>query len=328
MRPLRAKPPRELTAAAVALLLAVPLGCGGSASSTSGSSSQTPPQPAPAPTVTLTQEDKQVWAPGPAPPGIPTLLYHGIGPRSDFADPADAEYAITPEDFAKQLALLKHAGYHTVTLEQFAGYVEGRSETLPSRPLLITFDDALDDSWVNGDAALEREGYTATMFADAYRVNSHAEGYLTWGELKTMAASGRWDIQLHSYLGHEYIHYGPGTQDYGAYYAYREEHESLDGWRKRTFGDITEGADKLHEELPGEQPLAFAPPYGNYGQDGTNDPQIPPELLSGLLDRYRIVFVQSKCMFSTPHEQEPLGRLQLEHATTGGELHDKLITSC
>ena len=325
MRPLRAKPPRELTAAAVALLLAVPLGCGGSGSS---SSSQTSRQPAPAPAVTLTEEDKRVWAPGPTPPGIPTLLYHGIGPRSDYADPADAEYAISPEDFAKQLALLKHAGYHTVTLKQFEGYVAGRSETLPSRPLLITFDDALADSWINGDAALAREGYTATMFVDAYRVNEHAQGYLTWDELRTMAESGRWDIQLHSYLGHQYIHYGPGNEDYGAYYAYREEHESLDGWRKRTFGDISDGAAKLHEELPGEQPIAFAPPYGNYGQDGTNDAQIPHELLSWLLDRYKIVFVQGKCMFSEPHEAQPLGRLQLEHSTTGGELHDKLVTPC
>jgi hypothetical protein len=143
-----------------------------------------------------------------------------------------------------------------------------------------------------------------------------------------MAASRRWNIQLHSWLGHQYVRYGPGPNDYGAFYAYRGEHESLDGWRKRSFGDITEGADKLHQQLPDERRLEFAPPYGNYGQEGTNDSHIPTELLAWLLDRYPIVFVQSKCMFSEPGEKQPLGRFQLAHATTGGELHDTLTTPC
>lgn len=315
---------RMVSGSAVLVLLALPLGCGGG----KDESAQTVRQPAPPPAVTLSAEDKQVWAPGKTPPGIPTLLYHGVGPKTDFADPADAAYAIAPDSFAKQMALLRHAGYHSVTLAQFAAYVAGRAEKLPSRPLLITFDDALADSWLNGDGALKREGFTATMLVDAYRVNNHAKGYLTWGELKAMEKSGRWDMQLHSWLGHEYIRYGPGANDYGAYYAYREEHESLDGWRKRAFGDITEGADRLHDELPDERALAFAPPYGNYGQDGTNDSHIPGDLLSWLLGRYQIVFVQSKCMLSTPHEKEPLGRFQMSHATTGGELHDKLTTAC
>jgi peptidoglycan/xylan/chitin deacetylase (PgdA/CDA1 family) len=215
-----------------------------------------------------------------------------------------------------------------VTLAQFAAYVAGRAEKLPSRPLLITFDDGLADSWVDGDGALKREGFTATMLVDAYRVDTHAMGYLNWDELKTMVSSGRWDIQLHSWLGHQYVRFGPGDNDYGAFYAYRKEHESLDGWRRRTFGDITEGAAKLHDELPDEQALAFAPPYGNYGQDGTNDSHIPSDLLSWLLERFQIVFVQSKCMLSTPNEKEPLGRFQLSHATTGGELHAQLTKAC
>ena len=33
---------------------------------------------------------------------------------------------------------------------------------------------------------------------------------------------------------------------------------------------------------PAYQPLAFAPPYGSYGQDGTNDPRIPDDLLGWL----------------------------------------------
>lgn len=310
-----------LRALGLLVVLAVPLGCGGGVSETST-------QPATPPAVTLSAEEKQVWAPASTPPGIPTLLYHGIGTKQDFADEADAAYAITTEDFAKQMALLHHAGYHTVTLAQFAGYVAGRPEKLPSRPLLITFDDALSSSWLDGDGALEREGFIATIFVDAYRVNTGAKGYLTWDQLRTMVKSGRWGVQLHSWLGHQYIRYGPSENDYGAFYAYREEHESLDGWRERAFGDIEQGAKTLHDQLPDEQPLAFAPPYGNYGQEGTNDPKIPNELLSWLLERYQIVFVQNKCVFSKPGSKQPLGRFQLTRGTTGGELHEKLSAPC
>jgi peptidoglycan/xylan/chitin deacetylase (PgdA/CDA1 family) len=314
---------RALTALALVLLLAIPLGCGGGSST-----SQSAQQPSPPPEVTLSAEEKQVWSPGQTPPGIPTLLYHGIGSGDELSDPADAGYAISTEDFAKQMALLRHADYHTVTLAQFAAYVAGEPERLPSHPLLITFDDALASSWLNADGALEREGFTATMFVDGYRVDTHAKGYLTWDQLRTMAKSGRWELQLHSWRGHQYIRYGPSENDHGAFYAYREENESLDGWRQRTFGDVEEGAANLHDELPDQRAIAFAPPYGNYGQEGTNDGHIPDELLSWLLDRYQIVFVQSVCLFSKPHEKQPLGRFQLQHSTTGGELHGKLTTRC
>ena len=309
-----------MTALGLAAALAVPLGCGGG-----GESAR---QPAPPPTVTLSVEDQQLWAPAATPPGIPTLLYHGIATSEQSAEPADAKYAISPEDFAKQMALLRNAGYHTVTLPQFAAYAAGRPEQLPSRPVLITFDDGLASSWLDGDGALKREGFTATMFVDAGRVDSHANGYLTWDELRAMEKSGRWDLQLHAWQGHQFIRFGPGENDYGAFYAYRKEHESLDGWQKRVFGDIGDGASVISRELPGEQQLAFAPPYGNYGQEGTNDSQIPHKLLTWLLERYQIVFVQDRCIFVHPHAMQPLGRFQIAHSTTGGELHDKLSTAC
>jgi peptidoglycan/xylan/chitin deacetylase (PgdA/CDA1 family) len=297
-------------------------GCGAGAGS--GTATETVTSPAPAPAVSLSAEDQKLWAPGATPPGIPALLYHGIGTGAG-AEPADAAYTIAAGDFAKQMALLHHAGYHTVTLEQFEAYVAGRAVHLPSRPLLITFDDGLASSWVEGDGALQREGFSAVMFVDGGRVNQHASGYLHWAELRAMRAGGRWDIQLHAWKGHQYIHYGSGPNEYGAFYAYRQRGEKLEGWRMRVFGDIDAGRAVLSREVPNDPALAFAPPYGNYGQEGTNDPKIPGALLSWLRGRYRIVFVQNRHLASTPHESQPLGRFQVSHSTTGGELHAQLV---
>ena len=180
---------RSLTASVLTALLAAVAGCGGSGGDTTATTTR---QPVPPSAVTLSAEDKRVWSPSSkSPPGIPTFLYHGIGSVAEFADEADAAYAISTQDFAKQMALLRHAGYHSVTLAQMADYVAGKQVKLPSHPLLITFDDGWASSWIDGDGALKREGFTATIFIDAGRVNSHAAGYLTWDELKTMRASGR-----------------------------------------------------------------------------------------------------------------------------------------
>jgi hypothetical protein len=93
---------------ATALLLAAAClassGCGDSA----------PAKPLAAPEITLTAAEKEVWAQ--LPPdrsAIPVLLYHGIGPESDFANASDASYGIDAKDFATQMTEIRHAGYET-----------------------------------------------------------------------------------------------------------------------------------------------------------------------------------------------------------------------
>src|SRR3954453_3972582 len=108
--------------------------------------------PVPAPDVALTTDEEQVWKT--LPPdrsAIPVLLYHGIGPESDFANASDASYGIGTEDFAKQMTMIQHAGYETIGLQTFIGFVENKRVDLPPRPLLLTFDDARANSWTGAD---------------------------------------------------------------------------------------------------------------------------------------------------------------------------------
>jgi peptidoglycan/xylan/chitin deacetylase (PgdA/CDA1 family) len=317
-----------VTVLVLALLLPA---CGSQAASTTvattpqAASTTVATTPQPAPAVELTASDKQVWAP--LPPdrsSIPVLLYHGIGEPSDFADPADASYGVTAEDFAKQMTLLHYAGYRTVSLDTFTRFVKGEHVDLPAHPLPLTFDDGRLDSWTGGDAILQQLGYTVVLFVDVGRVESGDPHYLTMKELASLQASGRWNIQLHSGHGHTYIHYRPGPNGYGAYYAYEDSHESFMDWQQRAFGDIAWGRDQLTAHVPGYHPVAFAPPFGNYGQDGTNDRSIPRTLLTWLASHFADVFTQDVSPFAVPHAKQPLGRIQVTSATTGGELHSLL----
>ena len=254
------------------------------------------------------------------------LLYHGIGPESDFADAADADYGVGFDDFAKQMTMIGHAGYQTIDLETFARFVAGEEVELPPRPLLLTFDDARADSWTGADGILEELGFNAVMFVDVGRVEDGDPEYLTWEELETVQESPRWELQLHSGEGHQQIRFGPGPDDFGPFYAYREEDEDLDGWRERAHSDIEWGHETLAENVRSYEPLAFAPPYGNYGQDGTNDPRIPTELLPWLTERYPMIFTQDVNARAQAGSEQPLGRIQVTRSTTGGDVGESLLS--
>ena len=284
--------------------------------------------PDPAPTVTLTPDDLTVWAP--LPPdrsAIPVLLYHGIGPTSDFSNSTDAEYGVGEDDFAKQMTMMKHAGYQTVTLSTFLRFVNGEKVDLPPRPVLLTFDDGRADSWTGADGILAKLGFNAVMFVDVGRVDRHDPEYLTWQELQEMQKSGRWQLQLHAGdEGHQYIQYDSDPQHTGPYYAYKKPGESFDHWRRRVRSDISNGQRTLSRHIQGFEPLAFAPPFGAYGQQGTNDSRIPGDLLGWLEEQYEAVFTQDRNARAHPGAEQPLGRIQVTRAVSGGDLHARLLS--
>ena len=90
--------------------------------------------------------------------------------------------------------------------------------------------------------------------------------------------------------------------------------------------DIEAGQKELDEQIPGYKPLAFALPFGAYGQQGTNDERIPADLLAWLTGRYEAVFTQDENALAHSGSPQPLGRIQVTRATSGGELHSQLQT--
>jgi peptidoglycan/xylan/chitin deacetylase (PgdA/CDA1 family) len=312
---------------AVACLCAALGACGESTDkSTDGPAARTP---AHAPPVVLTADDRQLWAPGPPDRStVPALLYHGVAQVSEFSKRVDADLGIDPDDFARQMVLLDHAGYETITLDEFVRFTRGKEVSLPPRPLLLTFDGARLDSWTGSDGILRKRGFNATLFVDVGRVDAKDPEYLTWKELNTLQRSGRWEVQLQSGTGHHRIRYGPAPDDVGPFYAYRGSEERIDGWRERVFSDITWGEEQLSFRVRGYRPLAFAPPYGNYGQAGTNDRRIPRELLARLFESFDVVFTQDRSGFASPGagKAELLGRIEITRGVTEEELHARLMS--
>ena len=219
---------------------------------------------------------------------MPVLLYHGIGAPSDFSNAADAQYGVNASDFAKQMTMIKHAGYQTIDLQTFVDFVRGRRVELPPRPLLLTFDDGRADSWTGSESILKKLSFSAVMFLDEGRISACDPEYLTWDELRAMEESGRWTMQLHAGPnGHHYIQYGSSPEQTGPYYAYKKPGEDFSQWQDRVRSDVETGQKELDDQIPGYEPLAFALPFGAYGQQGTNDERIPPISSPGSRDATR-----------------------------------------
>jgi hypothetical protein len=218
------------------------------------------------------------------------------------------------------VSLLDHAGYDTIPLEDFVRFVNGEHVAVPPRPLLVTFDGGRLATWRENDAILRESGLNAVVFVNVGCVQNGDPECLTWGELERMQASGGWDVQLQAVTAAVRIKYGPEPGDVGAFYAYRGTDEVLAGWRQRAFSDVTNGERRPSENVDGYRPLAFAPPFGNYGQAGTNDPRIPRELLARLEQSFAVVFTQDRSGFARPGAPNPLGRFEITRDVTDQEL--------
>ena len=252
--------------------------------------------------VELSESDRQRWAPGPPRRDtIPVLAYHG---------------AADTDAFTRHMVLMRHAGYETVPLETFVRFTRGERVSLPPRPFLLTFDDGRAVQTRAADEVLRALDLLAVLFVDVGRVKYGDPDYVNWKELRAMQRD-RWSIQLQAGTGKHMIQWGPARSDVGSFYTYRGSDEVLGTWRERVFSDVSRGQEQLEHFVPGYRPLAFSPPYGNYGQLGTNDPEIPHLLLARLQTAYPVVFTREHPALAAPGT---VGRLDMTRENSEREL--------
>jgi peptidoglycan/xylan/chitin deacetylase (PgdA/CDA1 family) len=247
---------------------------------------------------------------------VPVLLWHGIGSARDG-------YTITQAEFESQIALLDQLGYTAISMRQWADFRAGTGSPLPAKPVLLTFDDGRLDSYRGADRILQRYGMRATIFAITDEIEAGNPFYLTWEELHGMRDSGRWDIQPHAHAGHHELAVN-AQGDHAPYYSARRYTtsggmETLAQWESRVSEDLFTARQRFIDH--GIDPVAFAVPYGDYGQRVTNDPSIP-QLMSGLLTRqFGNWFIQADD--NDPAFTRPgTGAAQRYELTTGARLDD------
>jgi peptidoglycan/xylan/chitin deacetylase (PgdA/CDA1 family) len=126
---------------------------------------------------------------------LPILMYHHINdlPRT-VSDPFLKDLTVSPPDFRRQLELLQTNEAQTVSLAALMEYLQG-GDPIPSRAVVLTFDDGYDDNYRFAYPLLREFGMTGTFFVVANLVGQ--PGYMTWEQLRDMQLNGM-AVESHS----------------------------------------------------------------------------------------------------------------------------------
>ncbi len=86
---------------------------------------------------------------------VPVLMYHHVHPTKSPLN-------VQPAMFEEQLAALSKAGYRSLTMRQFADYMNG--QPVPDKSVLITFDDGYLNNYTYAYPLLKKYGMTGVIF--------------------------------------------------------------------------------------------------------------------------------------------------------------------
>ncbi|MHB8461721.1 MAG: polysaccharide deacetylase family protein, partial [Vulcanimicrobiaceae bacterium] len=190
---------------------------------------------------------------------------------------------LSPAQFDHVLTDLAANGYHVISLAQALDIVQGRDVALPSKPVLITFDDGYRSAWTEATPILARHHDVATMFFEGHATdNPLIPRRLTRADVRAMARSGIWSVQSHGFAGHSdlLVSANGATSPYWyanlAWLPKLHRFETRTEFQKRITADLTHFRTTF-EPFTGAPIDVFAFPSGEYGQ---NAPLRPGETAS------------------------------------------------
>lgn len=273
--------------------------------------SQTHRAPLPALVAALSPGEHSAWKDFPDYRNVvPVLVYHSVA--------GTPSYITTSRTlFAEQMRALRVAGFHTLTIQQYARYVKHGPRGLPSRPILLTFDDGRLDGYRGSNNLLKLYKFHATELVVPAWVGEHPAFSLSWTQLDHMARSGIWSIQEHFGYGQEEVRVNQAGEDGGTfgnlqYIPGPKGHpghlEKFANFKGRLAGNMAWGKSELQQEIPGFQSYSMAVPESDYGQNETNDQRIPPYTLSWLDRHYEVVFGGDYLDRGVGHKYQVSGR--------------------
>ncbi len=162
----------------------------------------------------------------PSIPGLPVLLYHGIGTGDSQTD----KYGVPVLNFRAQLEWLRSQGFCALPPQAVADPLQG------GRAVVISFDDGVKSDYRTAFPTLMEYGLAAAFFVNTAEVGK--PGYLAWSEMQEMQQAGM-SFQSH---GHHHVDYSR----MGA----RTATEQLRGSREMLEQKLAQGVD------------CFSAPYG------------------------------------------------------------------
>lgn len=121
-----------------------------------------------------------VQAPGSGSVNVPILTYHYIRVNPDPSSALGFALSVTPADFAAQMDWLASNGFHAVTPADLYAYLSG-TRGLPSRPVILSFDDGYADFYTTALPILRAHDFTAVAYIVSGFIGQ--PGYMTAAQI-------------------------------------------------------------------------------------------------------------------------------------------------
>lgn len=173
---------------------------------------------------------------------IPILCYHNFNPT------VPGSMTMTPQKFEGQMKWLKNNGFTFIPLKEAVEYLQGKRDSLPPKPIVITIDDGWKSVYTYIPSVAKKYNIPMTLFIYPETI-SHGKNAMTWDELKELQNTELFDIQSHTY-GH------PNFKQ-------EKKRLSSEAFEKYVKKELVE-SKKILEEKTGKKITLLAWPFGIY----------------------------------------------------------------
>lgn len=176
-------------------------------------------------------------------PQVPVLCYHHIKEGA-----LTNEYEVSVENFKQQMKALADSGYHTVLPDQYYNYLV-YGTALPSKPVMITFDDTDEEQFTIGKTEMDKYGFKGVYFIMTISIGRPR--YMTKEQIKQLSDEG------HVIGSHTWDHHRVDRLKDLNTIEYRGKKVEVNEWDFQ----LTNTKKQL-EELVGKPVEYFAYPFG------------------------------------------------------------------
>lgn len=237
-----------------------------------------------------------------------SLCYHEV--ERDDVTPL-TRTSVRAGDLAAQFAWLQANGYHPVSLQQIVNARQG-GKSLPSKAILLTFDDGKKDIYTRVFPLLRLFNYPAVVAlvgswldvpeggtVDYDGVDIPRSAFVSWADVRVMQNSGLVEFASHSYALHRGVLANPqGNTEPAAITRVFSEgfYETDTQYLARIRADLARNSELIRQQT-GKMPRSIVWPYGRSNaaaqgiaealgmpvgmtlEDGKNSAQTPLERL-------------------------------------------------
>jgi len=173
-------------------------------------------------------------------PQIPILCYHQIRNWIASDGKVGKDYIVPTAEFRSQMKMLADSGYHTILPDQLYNYLAYGAK-LPSKPIMLTFDDTKLDQWNVAIPELKKYGFKGVFFI--MTVSLGRPNYMSKAQVKEMSDAGH-VIGSHTY-----------------------DHQNVKKYQGEDWVTQIEKPTKTLKEVTGKEINYFAYPFGLWNKE-------------------------------------------------------------